>query len=119
MNNLENKIKNAVNVVKRQYLLSDMNVYISGLEELEEEFFSDDENLKNEAAKHFKDLLSLRQWDDIDDTLSQNNENKDKFKHRFIDDFNNFQEFYQVIENLVKDVEEYHDARLKNVVDSK
>ncbi len=130
MNELKDMILTKADVIHRQYMsilknieenksVWDENkkrmqsVYAKKIPRIIEMFFSNNLLNQENGLKAFKGLLSLRQWDDIDDTLSKNNENKDKFKHRFIDDFNNFQEFYQVIKSLVKDAEEYHRRRLE------
>lgn len=108
MQNLEKKIKNNLNLIKQQYLLKgNLKVYISTLEEIEKKFFSNNLISQQEALEGFKSLLlSYRAWEDAySDYFSDTG---DKYKDKFVDGFNNWDEWYSFLENLVKDVEEYY-----------
>ncbi|WP_295421394.1 hypothetical protein [Sulfurovum sp.] len=89
-------------------------VYTQRMPKIIQDFFSDDLQLQEEGLKGFKGLLLIRPWENIDDTFRNNNEQKDKYKDNFVDDFNNFLEFYNFLEGLVSDVEEYHRQRVEN-----
>ena len=137
MNKLKEIILTKSDVIHRQYMLILKNIeenksvwdeskkrmhsiYAQKMPKIVEIFFSNNLLNQEDGLKAFKGLLSLRQWDDnIDDTFRPNNENKDKYKDIFVDDFNNFSEFYQFLKDLVKDVEEYHDTRINNLGDKK
>lgn len=125
MKTLKEAIEDKINVVVQQYEKSwDSKRYglhpsVALLRDREKKFFSDNRSMQEEGIKRFRGLLSFRQWDDIDDTLSKNNENKDKYKDRYVDDFNNFSEFYQFLKSLVEDVEAYHSVRTKSMDDNK
>jgi len=120
---LKTKILDKISIIKKQYDLHwnekryGIHPSIVLMEETKEKFFSENTDIQENGVYYFKGLLSLRQWDDLDDTLSKNNENKDKYKHWYVDDFNNFSEFYEFLEELVKDVEKYHHMRINNLTD--
>jgi hypothetical protein len=124
----KNNILRKSDIVRRQYLLTWKEIennkhiwnetkeslkhyYTERIPQIIEEFFSNNKELQEEGLKGYRGLLLLRPWDNIDDTFKKNNEKKDKYKDSFVDDFNNFSEFYEFLEDLVKDIEEYHKMR--------
>jgi len=113
-NKLEQQIKNKINTVIRQYELDGVaTVYIPILREIEQEFFSDDLLLQEKGLKGFDSLLlTLRAWENYFDAASDHG---DKYKDMFVDSFNNFDEWYQFLEDLVADAQEYHKQRIEEV----
>jgi len=115
MNKLKEKIQNKIDTIIRQYnLAGNLKVYIPILKEIENDFFFADKPLQEKSIQRLDSLLlTLRVWDSLDDSFCKNNEQKDKYKDRFVDDFNNFVELYEFMVSLVKDVETYHHQRLE------
>jgi len=111
---LEQQIKNKINTVIRQYELGvTSTVYIPTLREIEQDFFSDDLSLQEEGLKGLDDLLlTLRAWENYFEASS---DHADKYKDMFVDSFNNFDEWYQFLEDLVADAQEYHKQRIEEV----
>ena len=124
MNTLKETIEDKTNVVIRQNEMRwdekrrGLNILVQSVQQMEEELFSYDEVLQTKGLHGYRGLLLLRPWDDIDDnSFGIINKNKDTFKDKYVDDFNNFSEFYEFLKGLVNDVEEYHDARINNLDD--
>lgn len=121
MNTLKENIKYKTNIVIRQNEMRwdekrrGLNILVQSVQEIEEEFFSDDEVLQKKGLQGYQGLLLLRPWEDIEDIPYRG----DKNKYRFVDNFNNFSEFYQFLKSLVKDAEEYHHARMNNLDNNK
>ena len=107
MKNLKEKLEKKIDTVFRQYKLQDTeNVYIEVLQEIEQELFSDDLNLKKKAVKGLESLLlSYRAWEDgYSDTFSDQG---DKYQDKFVDDFKNWDEWYRFLESIVEDAKRY------------
>jgi hypothetical protein len=102
-----------IDIVLKQYELGNLTVYSPILKEITNNFFSNEQKLQEESLKRFSSLLlNLRAWEDTYFDIAF--DNGDKYKDRFVDNFNNFSEFYDFLQGLVKDVEEYHQQRLNN-----
>lgn len=116
MKQLKEQLEKKLNTVIRQYKLN-WNVeiqlrehpYIEVLEEIEQELFSTDVNLKQKAIKGLKSLLlSYRAWEDgYSDTFSDQG---DKYQNKFVDDFKNWGEWYDFLESIIVDAEEYYNV---------
>lgn len=117
MKQLKKQLEKKLNTVIRQYKLN-WNVeiqlrehpYIEVLEEIEQELFSTDINLMQKAIKGLKSLLlSYRAWEDgYSDTFSDQG---DKYQDKFVDDFKNWDEWYEFLESIVADAEEYYNQQ--------
>ena len=97
---LKEQISHKIDMVLRQYNISgSKKVYAPILLELKEKLFSGNKELEEEALKGMKSLLlTIRAWDGYD--YSKNPDD-------FIDDFNDFEEFYVFLEGFIQDVEIY------------
>jgi hypothetical protein len=114
MSKLKDKIEKKIDVVLKQYMDSPQEVYAPTLKEIKKDFFSNDIKLQENSIARFKSLLlTFRAWEPLDYYFI--GEHKDKF----VDDFNNVNEWYDFLESLVKDIEEYHDARRNNLDDKR
>ncbi len=97
---LKEQISHKINMVLRQYnLIGGYDPYSPKLLKLKEKLFSGNKELEKEALKGMKSLLlTIRAWDGYD--YSKNPDD-------FIDDFNDFEEFYVFLEGFIQDVEIY------------
>jgi len=111
-NKLEQQIKNKINTVIRQYELGvTSTVYIPILREIEQEFFSDDLLLQEKGLKNIDELLLTRRaWGIVGEYFTG-----EEYKDKFVDNFNNFNEWYQFLKDLVADTQEYHKQRIEEV----
>ena len=111
MDELKEKIEKKIDIVSRQYKLKgSLKVYMPILKEIENNFFLNEKKLQEISIERFKSLLlSYRAWED---TYSYTFSNQtDKYKESFVDDFNNWSEWYSFLKSLIADVEEYHVQR--------
>jgi len=98
---LRDTINRKIDMILRQYNISgNKKVYAPTLLEFKEKLFSGDHELEQEALKGMKSLLlTIRAWDGYD--YSKNPDD-------FIDDFNDFNEWYfGFLADFIKDVERY------------
>lgn len=82
------------------------------------DFFSNDINLQEGALKAMKGSLNPRVWESVGFT-SHNPNYPMYYKDEFVDEFNNFSDFYGFLMQLVKDTEEYHNARINHLDENK
>ena len=119
MKNLKEKLEKKINTVIRQYefewegMIYDErkeHPYIAKLLEIRKELFSTDINLMQKAIKGLKSLLlSYRAWEDgYYYTFSDQG---DKYQDKFVDDFKNWGEWYEFLESIVADAEEYYNQQ--------
>lgn len=113
MKNLKEKLEKKIDTVIRQYDKERVpefeyreHPYIPILEEIKQELFSDDLNLKKKAIKRLESLLlSYRAWEDKYGTFFS--DQGDKYQDKFVDDFKNWDEWYGFLESIVEDAKEY------------
>lgn len=109
---LKEEIQNKIHTVVRQYNMKNgwggtpKTVYIPILNEIEAEFFSDDIEVQKKSIDRMKSLLlSFRAWEPLDMHLS------DSFSEEFVDNYKNFNEWYDFLQGLIKDIEDYQEQR--------
>lgn len=107
--NIKNKLKKLI----RQYEKMGHNEYGQYVKRDIADFFSEDTELQEKALKSIQSILSIRLWDGFGFT-SHNPRYLTYYKDEFIDNFNNFGEWYKFLQELVKDVEAYHKERLSS-----
>ena len=111
MDKFKKEIEQKINIIIRQCEKNwnkeryGEHPYILEFNNLKKNIFSSNKLIQEKGLKGFKSFLSLRAWDDIDDTFRKNNENNDKYKNEFVDEFNNFSEFYDFLDFFVRDIE--------------
>ena len=103
LKNIENKI----DIIEQQCKFYYFNNYVEIYQDIKKNIFSENiaDNMK--ALKSSKDMLNIRAWESICNIYSKNSNN-------FIDEFNNFGEFYDFLIQLVNDIEEYCDILTLN-----
>ena len=114
MHKLKEKIAKNIDIVLRQYKLENWDEERNGthpyyltLKKLEEEFISNDISKIKKGVKGFESLLlSYRAWEDGYHKYFA--DRGDKYKDKFIDNFNNWTKWYAFLESLVKDAKEYY-----------
>ena len=109
-NNLKQQINHKLKMVICQYKLGGTtNIYIPILQELQQEFFSDDLLLQQKGLKGLENLLLTRRvWGVLGEYLEG-----DAYKDKFIDNFNNFVAWECFLDGLVADAVRYHGWRVK------
>jgi len=95
-------------MVLRQYELGgSTKVYIPILQELQQEFFSDDLLLQEKGLKGLESLLLTRRtWGALGEYLDS-----DVHQDKFIDNFNDFVQWDLFLDGLVADAVTYHQNR--------
>jgi len=111
---LKEQIENKIDTVLRQYNSEGgwwesrplkEHPYATSLKEIREQLFSNNIKDKQEGLKRLESLLlSLRAWDDYFHFAFDDG---DKYKDKFVDDFNNWNEWYTFLESIVSDAKEY------------
>ena len=111
---LKEQIENKIDTVLRQYDSEGgwwesrplkEHPYSTSLKEIREQLFSNNIKDKQEGLKRLESLLlSLRAWDNY---FHYAFDYGDKYKDKFIDDFNNWNEWYAFLESIVSDAKEY------------
>jgi hypothetical protein len=108
-------IEEKIDVLIRQLKKCGGEVYIDWIKKLQNDIFSNDDKVREITLKQVtsrSNFLNIRVWDDLG--IGPGVENPlypTYYKDSFVDDFNNFSEFYEFLEGLVKDIEEYHKIR--------
>jgi len=108
-------IEEKFDVLIRQLKKCGGEVYIDSTKKLENDIFSNDDKVRETALKQVasrSNFLNTRVWDDLG--VGPGVENQlypTYYKDSFVDDFNNFSEFYEFLKGLVKDVEEYYKVK--------
>ena len=109
MENLKNRIEKGLDTVIRQFeLMVSFKVYIPKIKELENELFSNDKVKSKNGLKGIESLLSInRAWMEVIsvDVLSDKG---NTYKDKFVDNFNNWDEWYNFMENIVEDAKKYY-----------
>jgi len=117
MENLKNKIEKGISTVIRQYELegdiwngmyhNNIHPYIPKLKKIREQLFSNDEEIMKQGLRGLENLLlSYRAWED--GYSSYFSDKDDTYKDKFVDNFNNWDEWYNFMESIVEDAKEYY-----------
>ena len=107
---LKQQINHKIKMVIRQYDLGgSTKVYIPILQELQQEFFSDDLLLQEKGLKGLESLLLTRRtWGALGEYLDAD---ADAHQDKFIDNFNDFVQWDLFLDGLVADAVTYHQNR--------
>ena len=109
---LKEQIGNKIDTVARQYKLEwDESIqrrehpYIDRLQKIKDLLFSKDSDQQQNGLKELESLLlSLHAWDGY---FHFSFDQGDKYKDKFVDNFNNWNEWYTFLERIVSDTKEY------------
>lgn len=106
------KLEKSLDKITKQYQKSKVNVYIPKHEENIRNFFSTDVELQKKGLKGIQQLLNIRLWDEVLSLTNMGSNYPNYYRDIFIDDFNNFDEWYTFLEKIVKEVEIYQNERM-------
>jgi len=111
MKRLKEQIENKIDTVLRQYDSEGgwwesrplkEHPYSTSLKEIREQLFSNNIKDKQEGLKRLESLLlTLRAWEDRYNVFSKDD------KNTYVDNFNNFNEWYDFLKSIVSDAKEY------------
>ena len=112
---LKKQIENKIDTVLRQYNSEGgwwesrplkEHPYATSLKEIREQLFSNNIKDKEEGLKRLESLLlSFRAWEMYLEYYDD--QGGDKYKDRYVDNFNNWDEWYEFLKSIVFDAKEY------------
>ena len=115
MKRLKEQIENKIDAVLRQYELEgekwesrplQEHPYATTLKEIRDQLFSNNTKDKQEGLKGLESLLlSFRAWEMYLEYYDD--QGGDEYKDKYVDNFNNWDEWYEFLKSIVSDAKEY------------
>jgi hypothetical protein len=104
----ESELRESLSSISRQYNKLNKEVYNITLEKNILNFFSEKEELQQIGLNGIRQLLSIRLWEEVFGLSNMNPKYSNYYQDIFIDDFKNFDEWYEFIKDIVLKAENYY-----------
>lgn len=108
----KNNIIKKIDILIKQYEKYNVTNMIKSVNKIKKDFFSDNKNLQEKALLSLREHLNTRIWEGIGIGIGfENPKYPTYYKDNYVDNFNNFSEFYAFLESLIADAENYNRLR--------